>query len=156
MHPPLTDIPIGAYMLVAAFDVASYAGQSQGWAREVYRPGTFVIIAGAVVSLLAAFTGWWDWRHSTESGTQARRTANAHAWTMLSVTALVLADIALRTLDDEWQDAGRHHRSAPAEPQPVEGDAEAQGGARNQQPPQHAQRLRPGEGDHVLGPRRHR
>lgn len=30
MHPPLTDIPIGAYMLVAAFDVTSYAGQSQG------------------------------------------------------------------------------------------------------------------------------
>lgn len=64
----------------------------------MYRAGTFVIIAGAAVSLLAAFTGWWDWRHSTESGTQARRTANAHVWAMLSVTALVLADIALRTL----------------------------------------------------------
>jgi uncharacterized membrane protein len=33
---------------------------------------------------------------STESGTQARRTANAHAVTMLMVTALVLADIVVR------------------------------------------------------------
>ena len=96
LHPPLTDIPVGAYMLVAAFDLISFLGQDQEWARDFYRAGTFTIIGGAAVSLLAALTGFWDWLKSTTKGTQARRTVNAHAWTMVAVTVLVLADIVLR------------------------------------------------------------
>ena len=96
LHPPLTDVPVGAYMLVAAFDVISFLGQDQEWARDFYRAGTFTIIGGAIVSLLAALTGFWDWLKSTEKGTQARRTVNAHAWTMVTVTVLVLVDIVLR------------------------------------------------------------
>ena len=46
--------------------------------------------------MLAALTGFWDWLRSTEKGTQARRTANTHAWTMITVTVLALVDIALR------------------------------------------------------------
>lgn len=95
-HPPLTDIPVGAYMLMAAFDVISYFGKHQDWARDLYRTATFTLIGGAVVSLFAALTGFWDWRKSTEKGTQARRTASAHGWTMVTVTVLVLVDIALR------------------------------------------------------------
>ena len=95
-HPPLTDVPVGAYMLVAAFDLISFAGQDQEWARDFYRAGTFTVVGGAVVALLAALTGYWDWLKSTEKGTQARRTVNAHAWTMIAVTVLVLVDIALR------------------------------------------------------------
>lgn len=101
-HPPLTDIPVGAYMLVAAFDVISFVGQDQEWARDFYRAGTFTIIGGAIVSVLAALTGYWDWRKSSEKGTQARRTINAHAWTMITVTVVVLVDIALRWL--AWSD----------------------------------------------------
>jgi uncharacterized membrane protein len=97
-HPPLTDIPVGAYMLVAAFDVISFVGQDQAWARDFYRAGTFTMIGGAAVSLLAVLTGYWDWLKSTEKGTQARRTVNAHAWTMVAVTGLVVADVALRWL----------------------------------------------------------
>ncbi len=95
-HPPLTDVPVGAYMLVAAFDVISFLGQDQEWARDFYRAGTFAMIGGALVSVLAALTGFWDWLKSTEKGTQARRTVNAHAWTMVTVTVLVLVDVALR------------------------------------------------------------
>lgn len=105
LHPPLTDIPIGAYVLAATFDVISIAGQDQEWAREFYRAGTFALIAGAAVSLLTALTGFWDWLRSTEPGTQARRTANAHAITMVTVTVLVLVNIALRVLaypDDRY------------------------------------------------------
>ena len=40
----------------------------------------------------------WDWLRSTEPGNQARRTANAHALTMLTVTTLVLANVATRIL----------------------------------------------------------
>src|SRR5262245_4540376 len=85
LHPPLTDIPIGAYIAGAVFDVISFAGQGEAWARDFFRAGTFVILAGAVVSLLTALTGFWDWLRSTEPGTQARRTANAHALAMVTV-----------------------------------------------------------------------
>ena len=97
-HPPLTDIPIGAYVIAAALDVISFVGQDESWATEVYRAATYVFTAGLVVSVFTALTGFWDWLRSTEAGTQARRTANAHAVTMLTVTALVLADIAVRIL----------------------------------------------------------
>jgi uncharacterized membrane protein len=66
------------------------------WARDFFRAGTYVFIAGAFVSVFAALTGFWDWLRSTEKGTQARRTANTHAWTMVTVTVLALIDIALR------------------------------------------------------------
>jgi uncharacterized membrane protein len=98
LHPPLTDVPVGAYMLVAAFDVISVAGQSEAWGRDFYRAGTFTLVGGAAVSLFTALTGFWDWLRSSEAGTQARRTANAHALTMITVTALVLADIGTRIL----------------------------------------------------------
>jgi uncharacterized membrane protein len=105
LHPPLTDIPIGAYLLAAAFDVISFAGQDEEWARDFYRAATFALIAGAGVSLLTALTGFWDWLRSTEPGTQARRTANAHAITMVTVTVLVLVNIAIRVFaypDDRY------------------------------------------------------
>ncbi len=98
LHPPLTDVPIGAYVLVAGFDLVSVVGHTNAWARDFYRAGTFALVGGAAVSLLAALTGFWDWLRSTEAGTQARRTANAHAVTMLTVTTLVLVNVALRIL----------------------------------------------------------
>src|SRR5262245_23169338 len=75
LHPPLTDIPVGAYILAATFDVISAVGHEETWARDFYLAASFTLIAGAVVSVLTAFTGFWDWLKSTEPGTQARRTA---------------------------------------------------------------------------------
>jgi uncharacterized membrane protein len=98
LHPPLTDVPVGAYILVAAFDVISRIGHHDAWGRDFYRAGTFALVGGATVSLFAVLTGFWDWLRSTEAGTQARRTANAHAVTMLSVTVLVLVNIGIRIL----------------------------------------------------------
>jgi uncharacterized membrane protein len=99
LHPPLTDIPVGAYVLAAAFDVISFArGDDQAWARDFYRAASLVLIGGAAVSVFAALTGFWDWLRSTEKGTQARRTANAHAWTMITVTVLVAVGIAVRAV----------------------------------------------------------
>ncbi|MGH9279966.1 MAG: DUF2231 domain-containing protein [Acidimicrobiales bacterium] len=108
-HPPLTDVPVGAYTLVAAFDVISYFGKNQEWAREFYRAGTFTLVGGFLVGLLAALTGFWDWLRSTTKGTQARRTVNAHAWTMVTVTVLVVVDLVLRTFvyDDTAHTPGR-------------------------------------------------
>ena len=96
LHPALSDIPVGAYVLAAAFDVISFAGQDQEWARDFYRAATFTLTGGAIASVFTALTGYWDWLKSTEKGTQARRTVNAHAWTMVTLTVVVLAAVALR------------------------------------------------------------
>src|SRR5205807_6907836 len=98
-HPPLTDIPIGAYTIAPVLDVISFIGKSKPWGHEFFQAATFVFIAGAFVSLLTALTGFWDWLKSSEVGTQARRTINTHAWIMITVTVLTLADIAWRLND---------------------------------------------------------
>jgi uncharacterized membrane protein len=96
LHPPLTDFPIAAYVLGAVFDVISLLGRHHAWSRDFFHAGTYVFVGGAAVSVLAALTGLWDWWKSSEKGTQARRTINTHAWTMITVTVLALVDIALR------------------------------------------------------------
>lgn len=96
-HPPLTDIPVAAYLLAAVFDVIAFvAGPGSTVDRDFFRAATYTIIAGAVVSLPTALTGFWDWLKSTEPGTQAWRTANWHMAVMLTVMLLVLIDILLR------------------------------------------------------------
>ncbi len=96
-HPPLTDIPIGAYVIGAALDVIStVGGKGHTWSRELWHAATFVFVAGAIVSVFTAITGFFDWWRSTEAGTQARRTANVHALIMIGVTLAVLVNIALR------------------------------------------------------------
>ncbi|MGN6331440.1 MAG: DUF2231 domain-containing protein [Motilibacteraceae bacterium] len=99
-HPPLTDVPIAAYLFTVVFDVLSAAlhGGHPGASRQLFLAGTWVLLGGAAVSVLAALTGWADWHRSSEPGTQARRTVNAHALTMITVTVLVLVDLALRGL----------------------------------------------------------
>ena len=97
-HPPLTDVPITAYLFAAAFDVLSVILRSshRALAAEFFHAATWAMLGGAVVSLFTAYTGYVDWKKSSEPGTQARRTVNAHAIIMLSVTALVLLDLILR------------------------------------------------------------
>ena len=100
LHPPLTDLPIAAYILAAVFDVISaIGGTDHEWAREFWHAGTYTFIGGAVVSVFAALTGLWDAWKSSEAGTQARRTINTHATLMVTVTVLALADIAWRLND---------------------------------------------------------
>jgi uncharacterized membrane protein len=116
MHPPLTDFPIVAYVLVAVFDLISYVaaynndaaqGATSGVARDFFVAGTYVIIAGAIVSLGAALTGFWDWWKGVERDrstgflgrakhTQVWRTMNWHMAIMLTVTAIVIVDIIVR------------------------------------------------------------
>jgi uncharacterized membrane protein len=100
LHPPLTDVPITAYLLAAAFDVIStIAGKNHDWARELWHAGTYTFIAGVAVSVLAALTGLWDAWKSSEAGTQARRTINTHATVMITVTVLALLNLVWRVND---------------------------------------------------------
>jgi uncharacterized membrane protein len=99
-HPPLTDIPIGAYILAAACDVVSViGGDSHTWGKDTWHAGTYAFLLGALVSVFAALTGLWDAWKSSEAGTQVRRTINTHATIMITVTVLAIANIAWRLND---------------------------------------------------------
>jgi uncharacterized membrane protein len=120
-HPPLTDFPIVCYTLAAVFDLISFFSQGYGdlrgsgavgisaggRARDFFVAATFVMVAGFIVSLGAALTGFMDWwkgiprdRKSGPIGkakhTQVWRTINWHATVMLTVTALTIVDLLLR------------------------------------------------------------
>ena len=97
-HPPVTDIPVTAYLFGAVFDVLS-TRLNDGYpevSEQLYRAGTWVFIGGVAISLLAALTGWADWHRSSQPGTQARRTINSHAIIMIAVSVLAVVDLALR------------------------------------------------------------
>jgi uncharacterized membrane protein len=107
-HPPLTDFPIVCYVLAAGFDLLSLVakdGSSLG--RNAFVTATFVTVAGLVVSIGTALTGFWDWWKGLErekgtgpigraQHTQVWRTANWHMTVMLSVTALVAVETIVR------------------------------------------------------------
>jgi len=106
-HPPLTDFPIVCYVLAAVFDVISYYKAGGAAARDFFVAATYVIVAGAIVSLGTALTGFWDWWKGMDREpstgfpgrarhTQVWRTANWHMTVMLTVTAIVVIDIVVR------------------------------------------------------------
>jgi uncharacterized membrane protein len=109
LHPPLTDIPIGAYVLAAVFDLLSIiGGDGHGWTEDLWHAGTFLFAAGVIVSVPTALTGAVDWWKSSQPGTQARRTINTHAVIMIVVTLAAIADLLWR-----WT-AYDDHASTPA------------------------------------------
>jgi uncharacterized membrane protein len=95
-HPPLTDVPVSAYVFAAFFDVVSRL-RDEAWQRDA---ATYLLAVGAVFAALSMLTGWADWHRSSKVGTQARRTINAHAVLMIAASALVLADLAIRAGDE--------------------------------------------------------
>lgn len=107
-HPPLTDFPIVCYALAALFDLVScFRGAGHAAERhDFFIAATLVLIVGFVVSLGTALTGFWDWWKGmprrkkgllgTAQHTQVWRTANWHMTVMLTVTAIVIVDIAVR------------------------------------------------------------
>lgn len=100
-HPPLTDVPIGAYTIAAAFDVISWVADGDV-ERDFFRAATFAFVAGLIASVPTALTGFWDWLKSTPKHTQAWRTANWHMAVMLSATTLVLVNVLIRI--SGWDD----------------------------------------------------
>lgn len=95
-HPPLTDIPVAAYLFAAAFDLISVIVGDGELGRQLFLAGSWTMLGGLIVSVLAALTGWADWHYSSEPGNQARRTINSHAIIMLGVTALALINVLVR------------------------------------------------------------
>ncbi len=96
-HPPLTDVPVGAYTIGPVLSIVAFVFSGSAWADGVWRAAGYTMLAGAAVSLLTAATGFADWLN-TRKGTQMRRMANAHMWVMLTMTVIVLIALALRFL----------------------------------------------------------
>ena len=94
-HPPLTDIPIGAYTIAPLLDLASALWHGSDWAHAVYRGAGFTLLVGAVASVPTVVTGFADWLN-TQRGTQIRRMANAHALVMIVLSGLVVVDLLVR------------------------------------------------------------
>src|SRR5918911_933241 len=89
IHPPLTDVTIGAYTFatIAAFiDVVGLTAQNGAKAWWV------ALVVGAISSSLTVLTGFLDWLTITP-GTPLKRTATTHA--LANATASVFFVIAI-------------------------------------------------------------
>ena len=84
-------------MVGPILDLVAFVFRDEVWSSDLFRAGGWVILAGAASSVLTMLTGFADWL-DTEKGTQIRRMANAHAITMLTLTAVVLVSVASRFL----------------------------------------------------------
>ncbi len=105
-HPPLTDIPVACYIVFPVLDVISLlARDGSATSKNFFNAATYVAIAGLIVSVPTALTGFWDWLKSTPKHTQAWRTANWHMTVMLTVTLLVVVNLLVRN-NDQWSSTG--------------------------------------------------
>lgn len=88
-HPPLTDVTTGAYIVGPLLLIVAFLFQGSSWAEDANKAGAWVLLIGGISSVATALTGFADWLN-TQKGTQIRRMANAHAWTMITLTLIVL------------------------------------------------------------------
>ena len=88
-HPPLTDLTTGAYIISPILLILAFLFKESSWTEDANKAGAWVLLIGGISSLATALTGFADWLN-TQKGTQVRRLANAHAWTMITLTVIVL------------------------------------------------------------------
>ena len=84
LHPPLTDVTIGAYTLATAMAVLSRLGVSE---ENTATAWWLALIVGLVATVPTALTGFADWLDISR-GTPLWRTATAHLTAMLSATVI--------------------------------------------------------------------
>jgi len=97
IHPPLTDVVIGAYtfaLITAIFDVAGWSEHSAAHAWWL------ALVVGLVVTVPTALTGLLDWLKITW-GSELWKTATAHLAAMVS--ASVFFGLAALLGHDDWQ-----------------------------------------------------
>lgn len=96
-HPPLTDVPVGAYVVAPVLDIVAFFGDGMEWSAGLHRAAGYVFAVGAAFGAATIITGLADWLNM-EAGTQIRRMANAHMLLMLLMSAIVLANLVYRYL----------------------------------------------------------
>jgi nitrite reductase/ring-hydroxylating ferredoxin subunit/uncharacterized membrane protein len=88
LHPAITDIPLGAWTVALALDLADAAGMEE--TRGSADAAVAIGLAGAAASAVA---GLADWAHTTD---KARRVGTAHAITNITATLLYTTSMVLR------------------------------------------------------------
>ena len=91
-HPPLTDVTVGAYTIGPVLLMIAFFFKDSSWAPDAQKAGNWVLLIGAISSVATALTGYADWLN-TQKGTQVRRMVNAHAWTMIVLSGVVVFDL---------------------------------------------------------------
>src|SRR6185295_9329990 len=89
LHPVLTDIPIGAWMMAEVFD--GLDGMDGG--RRYEEAARVCINAGLVGAVGAAVTGLTEW---SDTGGQSRRIGLVHGVLNLTATGLFLTSALIR------------------------------------------------------------
>lgn len=84
VHPPLTDVAIGAYTVGVAMLVAGAIGIEE---EQMAHGGLLAIGGGLAITVPTALAGLFDWL-DLEKGTPARRAATIHLIAMVSATVL--------------------------------------------------------------------
>jgi uncharacterized membrane protein len=87
IHPPLTDITVGAYTFALVAATADVLGISTNAATHAWWLG---LVFGLISTLATATTGFVDWLR-IPGGTPLWRTATAHMVAMLLASAVFLA-----------------------------------------------------------------
>ena len=100
LHPPLTDLTVGAYTIAPIMLILAYLFKNSDWAADMQKAGAWVLLIGGVSSVATALTGFADWLN-TQKGTQVRRMVNAHAWTMIVLTVVVVLGLFYVFLSDD-------------------------------------------------------
>lgn len=98
-HPPLTDIPVGAYVIAFVMDLGSLIGGDRSWARDLHVAGSYTFLFGAAFGILTSLTGLLDWLRM-RPGSEVRRITNTHAIAMIVVSVLVNVNLVWRWTDD--------------------------------------------------------
>jgi uncharacterized membrane protein len=84
LHPPLTDVTLGAYTLATAMAILSRLGVSD---ENTATAWWLTLVAGLIVTVPTALTGFADWLDISR-GTPLWRTATAHLTAMLIATVI--------------------------------------------------------------------
>jgi uncharacterized membrane protein len=97
LHPPLTDVVIGAYTFALVAAIADVTGASERAAAHAW---WLALVVGLVVTVPTALTGLFDWLSITW-GSELWKTATSHMVAMLTATALF--GITALVGHDDWQ-----------------------------------------------------
>lgn len=89
LHPVLTDIPIGAWMMAQVFDAIDGASRSDRYADAA----NVCILTGLAGAVGAAVTGLTDW---SDTGGKSRRIGFVHGLVNITATTLFLTSALMR------------------------------------------------------------
>ena len=95
LHPPFTDIPVGAYVIAPVLDVVGFIGRDETWGHDLFVAAGYTLLAGAIGSLFAVLTGFVDWL-KMRPGSEVRRITNSHFLAMVITNVLVGTDLLVR------------------------------------------------------------